>query len=75
MENTAQRIRRLLNERKGSWPEIARDSGVPYFTITKIASGASENPRIKTCDALNLYFDRKTTGKKETVNSKNVRIA
>lgn len=74
MENTAQRIKRLLNEHKGSWPEISRDSGVPYFTLAKIASGASENPRIKTCDALSRYFDAKATRKPIKRNAKNARF-
>ena len=64
MNSTTERIRRLLNESKGTWPEISRESGVPYFTLTKIASGASENPRVKTCDALNSYFEKTMPPKK-----------
>lgn len=63
MENTAQRLKRLLNESKGQWPEISSASGVPYFTLTKIASGASENPRSKTCDKLSAYFDKSNAKK------------
>lgn len=55
-EKTIDKVRRLLNENKGSWPAVSKNSGVPYFTLTKIASGASPNPRVGTCDALLDYF-------------------
>jgi predicted transcriptional regulator len=48
-----------LQKSKGRWMEIANDTGVPYHTITKIAQGRTENPRINTVDALDKYF-RKT---------------
>jgi predicted transcriptional regulator len=70
MESTAQKIKRLLNECKGSWPEISRSSGVPYFTIAKIASGVSENPRSKTCDALTSYFDGRVPEKNKNNNQR-----
>lgn len=47
-----------LELRKGEWPEISKTAGVPYFTISKIASGVTPNPRIGTVQRLaNFFFD------------------
>ncbi|SDX52074.1 hypothetical protein [Lysobacter enzymogenes] len=45
-------IRRRLTELKGQWPEISRRAEVPYFTLSKLHSGAVKNPRVETCQAL-----------------------
>lgn len=45
-----------LERRKGDWPEISKESGVPYFTISKIASSATNDPRISTIQKLANYF-------------------
>lgn len=45
-----------LERRKGDWPEISKESGVPYFTISKIASGATNDSRISTVQKLANYF-------------------
>lgn len=45
-------VRRRLEETRGRWKQISRDSGVPYFTIAKIVQRVSKNPRIDTLRAL-----------------------
>ncbi|MAC14249.1 MAG: Cro/Cl family transcriptional regulator [Alcanivorax sp.] len=45
-------VRSQLKKRRGNWQAIADESGVPYFTLSKIASGATENPRWKTLEKL-----------------------
>jgi predicted transcriptional regulator len=49
---TLREIRQLLDARKGQWPRIASESGVPYSTLSKIAQGFIDNPRIETVDKL-----------------------
>ena len=41
-----------LQQRKGKWRELAKASGVPYFTLTKIARGTITNPGIDTVNKL-----------------------
>lgn len=55
-ESTTEYLRRRLNEVKGRWPLISRESGVPYGTIEKIAQGHTTNPQVKTTDALRGWF-------------------
>ncbi|KVU79033.1 hypothetical protein WK72_29270 [Burkholderia ubonensis] len=45
-------VLRQLDAAKGDWPEIARQSGVPYQTLTKIAGRLVADPRISTVQAL-----------------------
>lgn len=45
-----------LERRKGDWPEISKAAGVPYFTISKMASGATADSRISTVQKLANYF-------------------
>jgi len=49
-------VHRLLS-RRGDWPTVARESGVPYTTLTHIAQGHSRDPRISTVQALHDYFE------------------
>lgn len=49
-------VRRKLEEQRGTWVTIANDSGVPYHTLTKIAQGQVENPRIQTVQRLVDFF-------------------
>jgi len=49
-------VRRKLDGARGEWVEISRVSGVPYHTLTKIAQGATPNPRIETVQRLVDYF-------------------
>jgi transcriptional regulator with XRE-family HTH domain len=44
-----------------SWPEVAEmaaATGVPETTIAKIKRGETENPRVKTVEALMAYVIR-----------------
>ncbi|SFB19797.1 hypothetical protein [Azotobacter beijerinckii] len=45
-----------LARRKGDWSEISKESEVPYFTISKIATRATADPRISTIQKLANYF-------------------
>lgn len=45
-----------LEIRKGSRAIVSRATGVPYFTISKIALGVTKNPRFKTLQKLANYF-------------------
>lgn len=41
-------VRKQLHARRGQWRQISQDSGVPYFTISKVSTGATPNPGWKT---------------------------
>lgn len=41
-----------LQQRKGHWRQLAKTTGVPYFTLTKIARGTITNPSIDTVNKL-----------------------
>lgn len=45
-----------LEASRGQWPEIAKTSGVPYHTLTKIAQRKIENPGVKHVQQLSDYF-------------------
>lgn len=45
-------VKRRLEESRGEWPQISKDTGVPYFTVTNIAQGKVEDPRISTMQKL-----------------------
>jgi len=49
-------VKRRLEESRGYWPQIAASTGVPYFTITNIAQGKTEDPRVSTLQKLVDYF-------------------
>lgn len=49
-------VRRRLEESRGYWPQISTATGVPYFTITNIAQGKVEDPRVSTVQKLVDYF-------------------
>lgn len=49
-------VLRGLDEKKGAWPDIAKASGVPYQTLTKIACRIVADPRVSTVQALHDYF-------------------
>lgn len=49
-------VKKSLADSKGQWPEIATATGVPYFTISKIASGATKNPGVLHVETLANYF-------------------
>jgi len=45
-------IRSNLNSRRGSWAELARQSGVSYSWLSKFARGLIENPGLRTLERL-----------------------
>ncbi len=49
-------VRRRLEESRGKWPVISKETGVPYFTIANIVSGKSADPRIGSIQPLLDYF-------------------
>lgn len=50
-------VRRKLEESRGQWVEVSRISGVPYHTLTKLAQGQVEDPRISTVQRLVDHFN------------------
>lgn len=56
---------RDLARTRGRWTEVAKDSGVPYHTLVKIAQGAVTDPRIGTIQLLVDYFGRPNTAAAE----------
>jgi len=50
--NILEHIISELHLRRGEWKAIAKESGVPYFTIAKISQGVTKNPRWQTVEAL-----------------------
>jgi predicted transcriptional regulator len=49
-------VKRLLDERRGSWPEIQKQTGIPYRTIQNIAQGAVQHPSVETVERLHHYL-------------------
>ena len=45
-----------LHEYSGRWPEVARQTNVPYNTLTKLAYKRIQDPRIKKIELLARYF-------------------
>lgn len=54
---TIDQIVDALQSKKGDWRIIAQESGVPYFTLVKIAWKTTKNPRIDTVAKLAAYLD------------------
>lgn len=48
-----------LEASRGSWPKIAKETDIPYFTIQKIAQRYTENPGVLTVQKLADYFKSK----------------
>lgn len=44
---------------KEALERIAKESGVPYHTLLKIANGQTEDPRVSTIEKLLQYFDER----------------
>lgn len=49
-------VLRHLDTAKGAWPVIARECGIPYQTLTKIALRIHRDPRVSTVQRLFDYF-------------------
>lgn len=52
-------LRAELEGARGQWPQISRETGVPYFTITNLAQGKVDDPRLSTVQPLIDYFRAK----------------
>jgi len=53
-----QQLREWMSRSSISHRDIAVATGVPYHTLTKIARGATKNPRYSTVRALLQYFEQ-----------------
>jgi len=51
-----ERVRRMLNERKGEWGYIAKHCDVSYSWLTKVAQGVNANPTITRLERLDSYL-------------------
>ncbi|QJP72399.1 hypothetical protein [Burkholderia glumae] len=49
-------VLRNLDAAKGAWPEISRQCGIPYQTLTKIALRIHRDPRVSTVQILYDHF-------------------
>ena len=49
-------LRSDLDRARGRWPAIARDTGIDYFTIARIARKNTERPRIDTVEKLQSWL-------------------
>lgn len=49
-------VLRKLDETRGEWPSIARASGVPYDTITKIVQRQIADPKVSKVQRLANFF-------------------
>ena len=54
-------VRRKLADSAGHRAEISEETGVPYFTLAKIAQGVTANPRTDTVQRLHDYFRKHET--------------
>lgn len=45
-----------LQERKGSWPQIERETRLPYSWLSKLARGEINDPGVKKIERLGRYF-------------------
>lgn len=50
-----------LEATKGSWPTVARESGVSRRTLEKIARQEIADPGVRTVERLANYFHRRKT--------------
>lgn len=41
---------------KGTWPRIAKETGIPYKTLVKVATGETEDPGVSIVQRLADYF-------------------
>lgn len=45
-------LRADLASAKGTWPRLAEETGIDYFTIARIARGVTKRPRIDTVEMI-----------------------
>ncbi len=49
-------VLRQLQFRKGDWPQIGKDTGMPYSWLSKLARGLIDDPGVKKIEKLARYF-------------------
>ena len=54
-------VRKMLEERKGGWPEVEKATGIPYRTIQNIAQGRVKHPSVGTVEKLHYYLTETKT--------------
>lgn len=54
--NLLEQVITELNNRKGSWPQIAQDTEVGYSWLTKLARNRIPNPGIHAIQKLHNYL-------------------
>ena len=54
-------LRRKIHRRKGTWPIIAREAGIDYFTLVRFAHG-THKPLYSTVAKIAGYFDKQAAG-------------
>lgn len=45
-----------LEARRGQWPKVSRETGVPYRTLQKVATREIADPGVSTIQTLADYF-------------------
>lgn len=53
------RIIEILNSRRGERKRLAKQLGIPYTTLIKLANGETQNPRMSTLNKLQPLFRRR----------------
>lgn len=51
-------VRARLEESKGKWPSIAKDSGVAYKTVVRIGNRITKSPAYRTIQKLAMCLQR-----------------
>ncbi len=55
-------VRSALEQRKGDWQTVAKESGVSYSWISKFMNGHIDNPGFTTLKELHAYLTARTRG-------------
>ena len=58
---TINQIRQNLEAARGSWPKIANETGISYWTLSKLVRGVIVNPHFNTIERLHLWFEHEAT--------------
>ena len=49
-------VRSSLNEWRGHWPRIARETGLSYHWMQSVAQGRIRNPGVQSLEVLDAWF-------------------
>lgn len=58
MSTISERIQKLMDESKISKYKLAKDTGIPYTTLSQILSNRTENPQVKSLQIIANYFGK-----------------